>query len=277
MKKFLCSVLAVLLILCSCGKNDDNGEKTAKGNFTGNTYGTLQYCIGFRSEDYTLARTVDEALAEMISDGTAGKICENWLDTDLIEYGSDSQIQEAEDDSLFDVREAGELKVGVDTLAYPMTFNDAQRQVCGLDADIIRDIAKRMGLNTVFVNCPRSGAAATLETGDIDCYIGALGAGGKTEDSMLVTRPYLTTRLTLIISDTVEGIDGLDGLTDKTIGVCENSYGFEYANKCGTAFREIATYDSDYHAYFRMREHRIHAALVEEPFAIWAQKGSFEN
>ena len=94
---------------------------------------------------------------------------------------------------------------------------------------------------------------------------------------MLVTRPYLTTRLTLIISDKVDGIDGLDGLTDMKIGVRENSYALEYVNKCGTAFSEIATYDSDYHAYFRLREHRVHAVLVEEPFAIWAQKGNLEN
>ena len=278
MKRFLCLFFALLLILCSCGGNEtQNSENSVKGNFTGKTYGALQYCIGFRIDDGALAKLFDDALAEMISDGTAGKICENWLDTDLIEYSEGKQMPESEDDSLYDVREAGEIKVGVDTLSYPMTFRDAQKQVCGLDADILRELSNRTNINAVFVNCPRESAAGMLESGDIDCFIGALALSGKTQDKMLVTRPYLTTRLTLIISDKVDGIDDLDGLTDMKIGVRENSYALEYVNKCGTAFSEIATYDSDYHAYFRLREHRVHAVLVEEPFAIWAQKGNLEN
>ncbi len=280
MKKITCLIIMLVLVLCSCAGQSDN-ITTAKVQNPEKTYGTVQYAIAFRQDAGTLAKVFDDTLAEMISDGSIRKICENWIDKDITECADANEMPEGNDGSLYNAKNDGGIKVGVIRLAYPMAFRDAQGWVCGIDADIIREISNRTGIEISFVNVTSKNMLAMLNSSDsenkADCIIGGVTITDTLKESVLFTRPYITTGLTLLVSDTQSADMTLEGMEGKKLGTQENTYANTYARESGIDFFEIAEYESNYDGYNRLVSHNIHALLVDEPFAYWAMQGKLDK
>ena len=271
----------LILVLCICSAMMCSCTLTASETTTSITdssiraseeYGSVLYAAAFRKEDVALAQAFDRVLADMIQDGSAAKICENWLNSDLIAYDTSAEYEVSPDDrSLKEAEEKGSIIVGYQDACYPMAFEDAYGNVVGCDADLVHEAARRLGLSVSFEDVEWDNKERKLEREEIDVIFCGYALTEERSQQFTCTRGYLRTSFTLLISQNEQG-EKLSDFTNQKIGVRGNSLAAEYLEK-NAASNEIIAYSDSSYAYYRMKEGKVSAIFVDTPFALWAMKG----
>lgn len=278
MKKTIPLFLLCAVLFTACASSQYGVETPDPQIFVcEETYGELFYAGALRKTDGALAEALDAALASMIEDGTAGLICEKWLRQDLIAYDTSAQYEvQPGDESLKAVREAGTLKVGYMTDCYPMSFSDANDSVQGCDVDLIFEAARRMGLSVTFEKVGWENQVAKLNNGDIDVIFSGLGITEAVEKELLLTRGYLKTTFSLLVGSQNEG-KNLSELSGKTLGAPDSSAAFDFLAEYGVPEENLMAFTSASYGYYRLKERRVDALLVDTPFADWVARGKMQE
>lgn len=79
-----------------------------------------------------------------------------------------------QDASLRRVQEAGVLRVGIDPSWPPFEYVDGEGELAGLDVDLAREVAARLGLEVAFVPGGWEGLYGALSAGQFDAILSAL-------------------------------------------------------------------------------------------------------
>lgn len=263
MKKFLALALALIMtaaLFAGCGAS--NVKYVECEDYLGDE----QYGIGFRNEDVALGLKVCEILEEMIEDGTAAKISEEWFGKDVLLKNMD-YVEEAEakadDDSLQKILDAGKMVVGGDVYYPPMAFLDGEN-IVGFDVDLAREVCKRMGVELEYIGIDWDSKEMELSSGNIDCIWNGMSMTEERIDAMYFAKPYIANQMIVIVADN-SGITKVADLDGKIVGMQKGSSAVEafYGNPISEKAKEAVEYADNQAAYLDLKAGRIDALVVD--------------
>lgn len=116
-------------------------------------------------------------------------------------------------DPLARIRNAGTLRIAVDPAFPPFEFVDGTGTLAGLDVDLGRHIAMRLGVDAHFVTTGYDALYDALTVGRADVIISALYPDPSRMQNFAFTRAYFDAGEVLLVPETspVEGLSGLAG------------------------------------------------------------------
>ncbi|MCI8332730.1 MAG: transporter substrate-binding domain-containing protein [Clostridiales bacterium] len=279
MRKIVPWLLLAAICLTACA-NTEYGVETpdAYVSLCAEIEVDVYYAGAFRKDDLTLAAAVDEEIAAMIDDGTAKQISENWFGEDFIVYETSAPLPSSDDDSLRTVQETGTLTVGYISDDYPMLFEDANANVQGFDADLLEEAARRLGLTVTYEKVSAENQETKLSDGQIDTIFGGLAVTEEKRDTLTLTRNYFKTSFSLLtLASQANDKQNLSDFAGQKIGACQGSAAYDYLLSQGFAAENITAYTSAAYGYYRLREKKVAALLVDTPFADWVQRGKMNT
>lgn len=126
-------------------------------------------------------------------------------------------------DALATIRQKGELRVALDP-SYPPFESKVGADIQGLDVDLARELAKRLGVQVVFVERPYEKLYAALDTREADLIISALYPEGDAVSRYAFTPPYFNAGQLIVVSKT-SPIQARRDLAGKRVAVLRASEG----------------------------------------------------
>nr|WP_235919385.1 amino acid ABC transporter substrate-binding protein [Aureimonas psammosilenae] len=101
--------------------------------------------------------------------------------------------------SLKDVESAKKLRIGTEGTYAPFTFHDASGELVGFDVEIGRAVAKRLGVEPVFVEGKWDGLIAGLGADRYDAVINQVGITEERKARFDFSDPYIVSKAVLIV------------------------------------------------------------------------------
>jgi len=145
--------------------------------------------------------------------------------TVMLFVGCGAQKQEAqqeaqkEGDLLAQIKAKGVVTVGLMGTYPPYNFMNEQNEVDGFDADIAKEIAKRLGVEVKFIPTEWSAMIAGLEKGKFDMVISQMTITEERKKQMDFSEPYIKNTVNIIVRADNTTIDSLEDFKGKRIGV----------------------------------------------------------
>lgn len=174
------------------------------------------------------------------------------------------------------VRETGVLRVGMDASYRPFGELTAD-EVRGLDVDLAREIAARLGVQAQIVPMGIDGLYDALKTGQVDCLISALSADPTRWGEVIYTRPYIDAGQFIVSRrDGLASMTDLDGLT---VAVEYGSVGDELARRWTRRLKtlNVARFVSTEEALDDAAQGKADAALVDQIAARLYRRAQSES
>ncbi len=119
------------------------------------------------------------------------------------------------DTSLEDIKEKGELILGLDDAFPPMGFKDESQETVGFDIDVAREVCERMGVKLVIQPISWDAKELELSTKNIDCIWNGMTYNKERAESMTLSIPYMkNTQVAVVLaSSSVNTLADLAGMT----------------------------------------------------------------
>jgi polar amino acid transport system substrate-binding protein len=117
------------------------------------------------------------------------------------------------------IAKRGHLIVGIGLDAYPLAFNDRDRELAGSDIDIVRDIAEAITGNresVVFRPHAAAGRLETLRSGEVDLVVAAVSVTCWRREQVEFSAVYYEARQRVLVNRN-SGITGLEDLRGKRV------------------------------------------------------------
>jgi L-cystine transport system substrate-binding protein len=116
-------------------------------------------------------------------------------------------------------RAAETLRVGTEGVYAPFTFQDSSGQLTGYDVEVVRELARRAGLEAVFVPTPWDSIFLGLEARKFDLVANQIGKTAEREKKYLFTQDYLISGAQIIVrNDRAGEFKGLESLAGLKVG-----------------------------------------------------------
>ena len=158
----------------------------------------------------------------------------------------------------------GTLTVGLMGTYPPYNFLNDSHQADGFDADIAREIARRIGVQAQFVPTEWSGMIEGLLKGKFDVVISQMTITDDRKKVMDFSQPYMRNPVNVIVRSDDSSINGLADLKGKRVGVGlgtnDEAYLRNEANPKYGPFT-IATYDDVITSLKDLSDGRIDATI----------------
>lgn len=165
MKKLLCALLALclLLSLCACGGPEGYGVVAVE------TLKEQDYSIAFRAGDSTVFY-VSAAIQVLNAQGAIGELSRKWLgDSGAVEFGSDEKALE-----LTGMPGPRRFMVGVDVESFPFAYKDTNDLIWGYDVELANMVCDMLGWELVIQPIDTANTYVELSSGNIDCAWGGI-------------------------------------------------------------------------------------------------------
>ena len=181
------------------------------------------------------------------------------------------QKKEVQKTTLLDqIKKSGTLKVGLMGTYPPYNFLNEKNEIDGFDADIAKEVAKRLGVKVEFITNEWSGMVAGLEKAKFDIVISQMTITDERKESMDFTKPYIKNLVSVIVKVNNNEIKSISDLKGKKVGVGLGTNDEAYLReeaipKVGNF--EIVTYNDVTTTLFDLNNGRIDAT-VNNLFAI---------
>jgi cystine transport system substrate-binding protein len=107
----------------------------------------------------------------------------------------------AQDKDLDAIKQAGVWKVGTEGTYPPFTFHDASGQLVGFDVEIAREIGKRLGVKTEFVEGKWDGLIAGIDVRRYDAVVNEVTITDARKTKYAFSDPYIVSKAVLIVRD----------------------------------------------------------------------------
>jgi ABC-type amino acid transport substrate-binding protein len=175
------------------------------------------------------------------------------------------------------IQREGVIRVGLDPTYPPFENDDGEGDLAGLDIDLARALAGRLGLRVEFVPIHFDGLYDALHTGRVDVLISALPFDGRQTENVLYSPPYFNTGQTIVVQATEEGITGAADLGGKRLAVEWGSSGDLEARRLRREGRTVPTiqpYETASAALEALERGVADVALVDAVTALTAVGGA---
>ncbi|WP_458413785.1 substrate-binding periplasmic protein [Schinkia sp. CFF1] len=120
---------------------------------------------------------------------------------------------------LDEIKDRGVMKVGVMGTYRPYNFLNENKEMDGFDADIAKEIAKRLGVKVEFVAQEFSGMIAGLLAEKFDGVISQMTITDERKQQMDFSDPYITNQVKAIVQEGNNTIKSVEDFKGKNIGV----------------------------------------------------------
>lgn len=147
------------------------------------------------------------------------------------------------EDSLANVKRKGALVVGSEMPFGVMEFFDASNNPAGIDVDVAKEIASRLGVRLEFKDYDWDQLFSSVKDGGIDLAISSITITPERQAELLFSDPYFNGGQVIITRAENQEIKGVNSLVGKKIGVQKDTTGYDEAKKY-TQENLIAAYKS---------------------------------
>lgn len=120
--------------------------------------------------------------------------------------------------TLQDIKDNGELVIGLDDTFAPMGFRDAGGNLVGFDIDLATAVCEKLGVKATFQPIDWNAKEMELSTGNIDCIWNGMSATPERQEAMSLSNPYLNNKMVVMTNTGITIADKQD-LANYTIGV----------------------------------------------------------
>jgi polar amino acid transport system substrate-binding protein len=173
----------------------------------------------------------------------------------------------AEDDSLNQLIERGELILGLDDSFPPMGYRDENNEVVGFDIDLAREVCARLGIELKIQPIEWSAKELELAGGNIDCIWNGMSSTPDRQEAMACSDNYLNNKIVFMVND--EAYASRDDLVGKTVAVQSGSFAEEvletseeYAEYYAS-LGEVLAYQDYLTAIMDMQNGNVDAVLID--------------
>lgn len=184
MKKYLCVILILIMVLCSgCSESDQAQVRLIEIPLT-----QEEYAFGVDINQPELLQKANAFIEQMLTDGTFDAICEKYF-----EGGEISPVQTYPLDSSKD-----QLIVATNTPFEPFEYMKGSGYY-GVDLEIAAAFAKSLGQELVVMNMDFSAVCLSVAQGKCDIAMAGLTVTEDRQQSVNFTVPYYQAFQTLIV------------------------------------------------------------------------------
>ncbi|TJY42028.1 transporter substrate-binding domain-containing protein [Cohnella pontilimi] len=162
------------------------------------------------------------------------------------------------------VKSSGVLKVGLMGTYAPYNFLNDKQEIDGFDADIAKEVAKRLGVKAEFAPQDFSGLIPSLQAGNIDVIISQVTITDERKAQIDFTQPYITNSVKIIVGANNNSITKLEDFKGQKIGVGLGTNDEAYLRKevlPKVGSFEIKTYDDVITSLADLNTGRIDATI----------------
>ncbi|MCR5005843.1 MAG: transporter substrate-binding domain-containing protein [Clostridiales bacterium] len=261
MKKCLCVILGLLLVVSMCACSKSSGKYV----FLKEDLGVESYAIGFRIGDEELAETVSGALQALVLDGTYEKIGAKYPDIKdylcLTKDGIDeaSLPERGSGDSSFT------FKHGFDLDYPPYSYLQDDGSVGGLDVELCQAVCEYLGWGYEPVPFNWEAKDLELNAGSCDCIWSGFTKEGRENDYTWGITYSNNTQGILVAADS--GIKTLADLNGKIVGVQIDTSAATMLEEdqadLAATFQELKIYETYTVAYNDLKAGAIDAIAID--------------
>ena len=133
--------------------------------------------------------------------------------------GNTNNAAQSGGSELEQIKSAGVIKVGMMGTYRPYNFLNDKKEMDGFDADIAREVAKRLGVKVDFVSQEFSGLTPSLQAKKLDAIISQMTITDDRKKVLDFSDPYITNQVKIIVKEDNNDITKLEDFKGKTIGV----------------------------------------------------------
>ncbi len=169
------------------------------------------------------------------------------------------------DKSLEDIQKRGYFIVGLDATFAPMGYRDENGEIVGLDVDLAKEVAKRMGVEARFKPCEWDAIIFDLRSKNIDMVWNGMTITPAREKQVAFTKPYLSDNQ-IIFTRKESGTATVKDLTGKVVGVQLGSSGAQSVedNPIKKEIKELKKYATNVEALMDLEAGRLDAVVMDE-------------
>ncbi len=128
-------------------------------------------------------------------------------------------------DHLAAIQDKGEITIGLEGDWQPFSYHDKDDQLMGVDVEVAKNIAKKLGVKANIVEGKWDGLLTGLSTGTYDLVINGVDITKEREKKFDFSTPYAYDHTVLVVRNDNTTITSLDDLKGKTTA---NSIGSTY-------------------------------------------------
>lgn len=171
--------------------------------------------VAVRQEDDALRQAINQALHDLIDDGTYAAISIKYFDIDILDGVEYQQTypdeQPATDGSLERIKKAGKISFAMSGGYPPFNYFNEQDELTGFDVEIGQEVAKRLGVTYEPITTDWSGILEGLRSGRYDGIFGSMAITDERLKVVDFTDPYYYSGAQLIVQkdSTISGPDDL--------------------------------------------------------------------
>ncbi|MFH1643289.1 MAG: transporter substrate-binding domain-containing protein [Patescibacteria group bacterium] len=179
-----------------------------------------------------------------------------------------------EDPLLKKIKQEGELIIGTDATYPPMEAIDEDGSFYGLDIDIMKEVAKDLGVEPIFQNVPWEIIFDVVRNGDVDVMISSVTITQERAQTMSFSDPYFNAGQVLIIRSRDSGkIQDINDIAEHKVGIQEGTTSEQEAIKYVEDASLIKNYVDYYLAKDDLMEGEIDIIIADYPGAFGLVKG----
>lgn len=176
----------------------------------------------------------------------------------------------AEEDTLAAIKRTGVLKWGADAEGgAPYVFPNPKNleQLTGFEWDLAAALAKELGVRAEMVQNQWDGLVPALQRGNFDMILNGLEITDEHRQQIAMTRPYFVYAQQIMVRNETTGIDRLEKLKGKSVGVLAASAAQRVLEK--QAGSDIRAYPGWVESFRDLNNKRIDAVLLDLPGAVY--------
>lgn len=170
--------------------------------------------IAVKKEDTRLLEELNGILNEFAKDGTLEDMQKRWLKEDISPYKTVE---------LRVPTEGTAIRVGMDATREPFCFRNAKGEITGLDGELARRIAIKLGRPVEFYDMKFAALIPSLKSGKTDVIISMMTATDERRKSVNFTTTYYKQRIVMLVRSGDAGGDTA-GFTRFFKGVSQSFY-----------------------------------------------------
>ncbi|HMM19913.1 MAG TPA: transporter substrate-binding domain-containing protein [Selenomonadales bacterium] len=181
--------------------------------------------------------------------------------------GCGSQATKADEDKkqtlLETIKKRGTIKIGTEGTYPPFTFKNDKGELEGFDVDISNEVAKRIGVKAEFVPTEWKAMFAGLDSERFDVIANQVTINEKRLEKYDFSAPYTVSGAQVVVNKDTAGINGLEDLKGRKVGVTQGSNWDEIAKKAGA---NIQYYKGANEIFADLEAKRIEATVNDRLF-----------
>lgn len=188
--------IAIVDYVTSIGSIGEGTDYADLKVVAGKEFSPEEYGIAFRKGS-DLSAAVNDAIAELMADGTAEAIAKEYkLDQLLVKDGKANDTDLTEGDLAY-VKEKGELVIGM-TLFAPMNYYNENQELIGFETEFAKAVCEKLGITAKFVEINWDTKEIELNARNIDCIWNGLTITDERLANMTISVPYMQNKQVMV-------------------------------------------------------------------------------